>query len=137
MKTGSSEFDVYVGARVREWRQRRGVSQVGLARDLGVSIQQVQKYEKGANRLSASRLRAVAKTLQVPVDEFFRGAEEQAALSDGDPYPGPAQFVETVEGLELIRCFRRITSGETRRRILELVRTLAAEERARGPHLPE
>ncbi len=137
MKGVSSDFDIYVGARVREWRERRGISQLGLARGMGVSAQQVQKYEKGVNRLSAGRLQAVAQTLNVPIGELFRGADEQAALSEGEPYPAPAQFVETVEGLELIRCFRRITSDETRRRILELVRTLAAEERLRGPHLPE
>lgn len=129
-KGHSNEIDVYVGARVRSCRESRRLSQEALARQLGISFQQLQKYEKGTNRISVSRLQVIARVLDIPIGQFFKGLDEQATLGDKNPYPDPAQFIATLEGLELIRAFRCIKSAEARKQVLALVKTLAAQEKA-------
>lgn len=132
-----NEIDIYVGARVRSCRESHGLSQDALARQLGISFQQLQKYEKGTNRISVSRLQMIARVLDVPIGQFFKGIDEQAALGDKNPYPDPAQFIATLEGLELIRAFRRIGSAEARKQVLALVKTLAAREPAPEESRPD
>lgn len=127
-----NEIDIYVGARVRSCRESRGLSQDALARQIGISFQQLQKYEKGTNRISVGRLQEIARVLDVPVGQFFKGADEQAALGDRNPYPDSAEFIATVEGLELVRAFRRIKSAEARKQVLALVKTLAMHDAAPG-----
>jgi transcriptional regulator with XRE-family HTH domain len=128
MKGTASKLDVAVGWRVRSLRERSGMSQAALARRLGVSFQQLQKYESGKNRISAGRLKMVAELLDLPVDSFFH-IEEPGTETGNGAYPSSKEFRESVEGLELMRAFRRIPSPETRERVLALVKTLAEEER--------
>ena len=99
--------DLHVGGRVRMRRKLLGVSQEQLADSLGLTFQQVQKYERGANRVSASKLYEIAKTLQVPVSFFFDGLADPMDGSDGDEVGLQAErivqeFLTTPEGLELL-----------------------------------
>jgi transcriptional regulator with XRE-family HTH domain len=124
-------IDLHVGARIRMRRKILGVSQERLAEDLGLTFQQVQKYERGANRVSASKLYEIAKSLQSSVGYFFEGLAD--TTGDGMSEGGEAfvhDFLMTPEGLELAALFPRITRAKVRRRILELVRSMAEEEAA-------
>ncbi|MDX2159313.1 MAG: helix-turn-helix transcriptional regulator [Hyphomicrobiaceae bacterium] len=133
--------DVHVGSRVRLRRMLLGISQEKLGERLGLTFQQVQKYEKGVNRIGASRLYDLCNVLSVPVSFFYEGlASNEARLQ---PTPGFAEapteanileFLSTREGLELNKAFARIQDAKTRRAILELVRALAGLD---GDALPE
>jgi transcriptional regulator with XRE-family HTH domain len=117
-------------------RKLLGVSQEQLADSLGLTFQQVQKYERGANRVSASKLYEIAKTLQVPVSFFFDGLADPMDGSDGDQVGQQAErivqeFLTTPEGLELAEVFPKIGRGRVRRQVLDLVRAMA-EEAARA-----
>jgi transcriptional regulator with XRE-family HTH domain len=117
-------------------RKLLGVSQEQLADSLGLTFQQVQKYERGANRVSASKLYEIAKTLQVPVSFFFDGLADPMDGSDGDEVGLQAErivqeFLTTPEGLELAEVFPKIGRGRVRRQVLDLVRAMA-EEAARA-----
>jgi transcriptional regulator with XRE-family HTH domain len=124
--------DLHVGGRVRMKRKVLGVSQERLAEALGLTFQQVQKYERGANRVSASKLYEIARFLNAPVSYFFEGLADPTSNDPGDAGDGPEQFVHdflmTPEGLELAATFPKIRKGRVRRRVLELVRTLAGED---------
>jgi transcriptional regulator with XRE-family HTH domain len=124
--------DLHVGGRVRMRRKLLGVSQEQLADSLGLTFQQVQKYERGANRVSASKLYEIAKTLQVPVSFFFDGLADPMDGSDGDEVGQHAErvvqeFLTTPEGLELAEVFPKIGRGRVRRQVLDLVRAMAEE----------
>jgi transcriptional regulator with XRE-family HTH domain len=129
--------DLHVGARVRVRRKMLGLSQEQLADALKLTFQQVQKYERGANRVSASKLYEIAKTLQVPVSYFFDGLAAPAA--DGRDDVGEAAnrvitaFLSTPEGLELAAIFPKIGKGRVRRQILDLVRAMADDEGQQKP----
>jgi len=117
-------------------RKLLGVSQEQLADSLGLTFQQVQKYERGANRVSASKLYEIAKTLQVPVSFFFDGLADPMDGSDADEIGQQAgrivqEFLTTPEGLELAEVFPKIGRGRVRRQVLDLVRAMA-EEAARA-----
>ena len=129
MKGTASKLDVAVGWRVRNLRERSGISQAAMARRLGVSFQQLQKYESGKNRISAGRLKMVAELLDLPMDSFFLGEYTEKEAENG-VYPTVKEFRDSVDGLELMRAFRRIPSPQTRERVLALVKTLAEEERS-------
>ena len=125
----ASAVDVHVGGRIRIRRRLIGMSQESLAQALGLTFQQVQKYERGSNRVSASKLYATAKVLDVPVHYFFDG------LSDSEAGQDPADdgrersihdFLQTSAGLELADSFPKLSSA-LQRRILEFVRVLANE----------
>ncbi|MBO9547092.1 helix-turn-helix transcriptional regulator [Caulobacter sp.] len=125
--------DLHVGARIRMRRKILGVSQERLAEDLGLTFQQIQKYERGANRVSASKLYEIAKSLQSSVGYFFEGLADPAGdgVADaGEPFVH--DFLMTSEGLELAALFPKISRSKVRRRILELVRSMAEEEAAAG-----
>ena len=135
-KKQPSSIDAHVGSRVRLRRMLIGMSQEKLGELLGLTFQQVQKYEKGANRIGASRLFDIAQILGVPVQYFF---EELAAtkdihgsngshFSEGDREPFVMDFVSSAEGLQLIRSYTRVTDVRVRKRILELVKSLGGEE---------
>jgi len=113
-------------------RKMLGVSQERLAEALGLTFQQVQKYERGANRISASKLYEIARFLSAPVAYFFEGLGDPAAGGSADHDEASEQhvhgFLMTSEGLELAAAFPRITRSRLRRRILDLVRSLAEEE---------
>jgi transcriptional regulator with XRE-family HTH domain len=126
--------DLHVGARVRMRRRLRGVSQEKLADSLGLTFQQVQKYERGANRISASKLYEIAAALQTPVAYFFEGLADPADFSDAAISPDGSSeqvvhdFLMTTEGLELAGLFPRLKRGRLRRRLLDLVRAIVEED---------
>ena len=124
--------DRYVGSRVRMRRIMLGMSQEKLGEALGLTLQQVQKYEKGTNRVGASRLQQIAEILQVPVSFLFDGGPSGIVSSEGLSEAGsPAyisDFLATSEGLALTRAFTRIPDSKLRRSIVELVEQIAARE---------
>jgi transcriptional regulator with XRE-family HTH domain len=119
--------DVQVGARIRARRRALGLSQERLADSLGLTFQQVQKYERGANRVSASKLFEISRTLGLRVDDFFEGlgSDAQPGVAEG----APAEFVHdmamTPEGAEIAVLFARIPRKQ-RRLLLDLAKALAA-----------
>jgi transcriptional regulator with XRE-family HTH domain len=124
-----SSVDVHVGGRVRVRRRLINMTQEALADQIEVTFQQVQKYERGSNRISASKLFAIAQALEAPIGYFFDGLEETTGEGSDDGSEQTIQgFLRTSEGLELARLFPKIARGPLRRRILELVRAAAVEE---------
>jgi transcriptional regulator with XRE-family HTH domain len=131
-KKAPNPTDKHVGSRVRMRRMMLGMSQEKLGDALGLTFQQVQKYEKGTNRIGASRLQQIAHILQVPVAFFFEGAPSPSPLADGlREAPSPAyvaDFLATSEGLALTKAFTRIKEPKLRRRIVDLVEEIAGED---------
>jgi transcriptional regulator with XRE-family HTH domain len=128
---GPNPIDIHVGSRVRLRRQLMKMSQEKLGDELGVTFQQVQKYERGANRVGASRLYRMSRVLDVPVQFFFEGLGDKSAatgLAEGDQTPLVYDFIQSSDGVSLAEAFSRIKDSKVRRRVLELVRTLAFEE---------
>ena len=124
-----SSVDVHVGGRVRVRRRLIHMTQETLADRIEVTFQQVQKYERGSNRISASKLFAIAEALEVPISYFFEGLD--ATSEPGEQLGASEQtiqaFLRTPEGIELARLFPKIARGPLRRRILELVRAAAMD----------
>ena len=124
--------DAEVGRRVRSRRLECRLSQTELADRIGVTFQQVQKYEKGTNRIGASRLQQISHILQVPVAFFFEGAPNlHGPVDGGKEAPSPAyvsDFLATSEGLSLTKAFMRIKQPKLRRRIVDLVEEIAGDE---------
>jgi transcriptional regulator with XRE-family HTH domain len=123
--------DKYVGSRVRMRRIMLGMSQEKLGESLGLTFQQVQKYEKGTNRIGASRLQQISEILQVPVAFLFEGGPSAPNLAGMSEAPSPAyvaDFLATSEGLALTRAFTRITDPKLRRSIVDLVEQMASRE---------
>lgn len=123
-------IDTHVGGRVRLRRMMLGMSQEKLGEQLGITFQQIQKYEKGTNRIGASRLQHIARVLTVPVSHFFEGAP-------GSDKPEPAadeadralrDFLVTQQGLELNKAFVKIANPQQRRAVVQLVRSIAGGE---------
>ena len=130
-KKKPNPVDVHVGGRIRLRRNMVGMSQEKLGAHLGITFQQIQKYEKGTNRVGASRLQAISSILEVPVDYFFDGApgEKPAdGFAEDSQTTYVVDFLSSTEGLLLNRAFARIGDPKVRRRIIELVRTLADED---------
>lgn len=131
----ANPIDVHVGGRVRLRRMLLGMSQEKLGEHLGLTFQQVQKYEKGINRIGASRLFDLSQVLSVPVQFFY---EELAVGPDGGAHgfaerPAEsyaAEFLGSRDGLELNKAFARITDPRVRRSIVDLVRAFAGEQPA-------
>ncbi len=131
-KKKPNPIDVHVGSRLRLRRNMLGMSQERLGESLGITFQQIQKYEKGTNRIGASRLQAISGILEVPVSFFFEGApgQENAAPSGfGEEQQSSYgdDFLSSAEGIQLQRAFVRIGDPKIRRRILDLVKALSAE----------
>lgn len=122
-------IDIHVGGRVRLRRMMLGMSQEKLGEQLGITFQQIQKYEKGTNRIGASRLQNIASVLSVPVGFFFDGAPGHGEASASDSKSGSyvVDFLSSSEGLQLNRAFVRISDAKVRRRIVDLVRALAGD----------
>jgi len=123
--------DAHVGSRVRLRRMLLGMSQERLGESMGLTFQQVQKYEKGVNRIGASRLFQISKILDVPVQFFF---EEAPYTGDGNAARGIAEpdseafileFLNSREGLELNRAFVKIGDPKVRKSVVDLVRALS------------
>lgn len=122
-------IDVHVGSRVRLRRMLVGMSQEKLGDMLGLTFQQVQKYEKGANRVGASRLYQISRILGVSVQFFFDdmpAADGQGEVSEDSTSPYVMDFVSSSEGLQLNRAFTRIDEPAVRKKLLELVKALSA-----------
>ena len=127
-------IDKYVGSRVRMRRIMLGMSQEKLGEALGLTFQQIQKYEKGTNRVGASRIQQISEILQVPVSFLFEGGPTSTAAGDGfGEGTSPtyvSDFLATSEGLALTRAFTRIADTKLRRSIVDLVEQIAAHEGA-------
>jgi transcriptional regulator with XRE-family HTH domain len=132
-KKAPNPIDKHVGSRVRMRRMMLSMSQEKLGDALELTFQQVQKYEKGTNRIGASRLQQISNILQVPVAFFFEGAPEinGGRGASGKDAPSPtyvADFLATSDGLALTKAFMRIPDPKLRRRIVDLVQQIAGEE---------
>jgi transcriptional regulator with XRE-family HTH domain len=134
-KKAPNPTDKHVGSRVRMRRMMLSMSQEKLGDALGLTFQQVQKYEKGTNRIGASRLQQISQILQVPVSFFFEGAPAAVTIGGQDGLseaPSPAyvsDFLATPDGLALTKSFMKITDSKLRRRIVDLVEQIAAGEK--------
>ena len=134
-KKAPNPIDKHVGSRVRMRRMMLGMSQEKLGDALGLTFQQVQKYEKGTNRIGASRLQQISQILQVPVAFFFEGAPNVPSggrLDHQQEAPSPAyvsDFLATSDGLALTKAFTRISDSKLRRRIVDLVEQIAVHDR--------
>jgi transcriptional regulator with XRE-family HTH domain len=123
--------DVHVGSRVRLRRVLLGLSQEKLADRLGLTFQQVQKYEKGTNRISASRLQQISQILEVPISYFYAelpGDLPSEGLSDAPAPDFVVDFLSNAESLQLMKAFVRIADGRVRRKVVDLVRAIAGED---------
>jgi transcriptional regulator with XRE-family HTH domain len=133
-KKAPNPIDKHVGSRVRMRRMMLGMSQEKLGDALGLTFQQVQKYEKGTNRIGASRLQQISQILQVPVAFFFEGAPNVTSGTRPDGLheaPSPAyvsDFLATSDGLALTKAFTRISDSKLRRRIVDLVEQIAVND---------
>jgi transcriptional regulator with XRE-family HTH domain len=129
-------IDKHVGSRVRMRRLMLSMSQGKLGDALGLTFQQVQKYEKGANRIGAGRLQQISDILQVPIAFFYEGASDNSAPAGSDKSMRSValldDFVSSPEGLRLVQSFMRIESGSVRRRFVTLVQEIAFDDRHGG-----
>ena len=142
VESRASPVDIHVGARIRLRRTLMGMSQERLGDALGLTFQQVQKYERGANRVGASRLFDLSRILDVPISFFYDNMPESLAGPSGTP-PGPQQAARAVQGfaeqqdgfgpddalskretLELVRAYYRINDPNVRRRMLDLIKSM-------------
>jgi transcriptional regulator with XRE-family HTH domain len=131
-KNGIHPTDTHVGKRVRMRRLMLDMSQTNVADALGLTFQQLQKYEKGTNRISASRLQRISEILQVPVTFFFEGAPhvrgEHHAQTDAPSPQYVSDYLATPDGLHLTKAFMQIPDAKLRRSIVNLVEQIAASE---------
>ena len=138
MKKNPNPIDIHVGSRVRMRRMMVGMSQEKLGEALGLTFQQIQKYEKGANRIGASRLHQIASALGVQIEFFYEGApvpegEAPTGFAEDPNPPYMTDFLSTADGLQLMRAFVRVRDSRVRKRIVDLVEALAeADDGAAG-----
>lgn len=129
-RDGPNPVDRHVGLRIRMRRKELGISQEKLAESVGLTFQQIQKYERATNRVSASKLWDIARALRTSVSYFYEGLGGQ-----GSPVRTPDEptqdFLLTAEGLDLASSFPRIQQPRVRRKLVELVRTMADEQDSR------
>ena len=123
-----SAVDIYVGRRVRAARIAQGVSQEQLGGAVGVTFQQIQKYEKGVNRIGTGRLHALAKFLQVPVTYFFEGAGKAPLTGDGSGMSAITEALSTKEGMRIAVALSRISNAALRRRIADMLEAIVQDE---------
>ena len=120
----ASGFDLQVAAAMLYRRKELGLSQIEVAKALGLTFQQVQKYERSANRIAAGRLAEVAQLFQVPVGYFFKG---QDAGAEEDAQEARPELLATPGAIDLLRCYSRIETPTARRAVVNVVRALAAK----------
>jgi transcriptional regulator with XRE-family HTH domain len=138
---GHNAIDVHVGNRVRMRRLMLDLTQMQLADGLGLTFQQVQKYEKGTNRISASRLHQLSHILRVPVPFFFEGAPRELHLPEltegGESIASDlAAFLATSDGVALVKAYTRIEDPKVRRAIVALAEQIVAEPAERADATP-
>ncbi|MFB2549860.1 helix-turn-helix domain-containing protein [Ensifer soli] len=131
-KKKPNPIDIHVGSRIRLRRTMLGMSQEKLGESLGITFQQIQKYEKGTNRVGASRLQNISAILNVPVSFFFEDAPGEAGtvatgMAEASSSNYVVDFLSSSEGLQLNRAFVKITDPKVRRKIVELVKAIGAE----------
>src|SRR5579863_2718872 len=127
-KKSPDSTDVHVGSQIRTRRQELGMSQEKLADGLGLTFQQVQKYEKGANRVGASRLQAISALLQVPISFFFENASSSSTrkkAGDGPSDDFVTDFLRSADNHTLIKAFLRIKAADVRRSIVHMVESIS------------
>jgi transcriptional regulator with XRE-family HTH domain len=130
-KKSPNPIDQHVGSRVRMRRMMINMSQEKLGERLGITFQQIQKYEKGTNRIGASRLQQISAVLNVPPAFFFEGAPAPDGPTGLSDVPSPtyvSEFLATSEGLALTKAFMNVGDRKVRRRIVDLVEAIASEE---------
>ena len=133
-KKAPNPTDKHVGSRVRMRRMMLGMSQEKLGDALGLTFQQVQKYEKGTNRIGASRLQQIAHILQVQVSFFFEGApsigtgSRQDGFAEASSPAYVADFLASSDGLALTKAFMKLDDSKLRRRIVDLVEQIASSK---------
>ncbi|MGF1545201.1 MAG: helix-turn-helix domain-containing protein [Parvularculaceae bacterium] len=123
-------IDLHVGQRLRQRRRLLGLTQQKLAEAVSIRFQQIQKYESGANRISASRLWNLSQALQVPVSYFFEGLNDRAEASvngNGVHNGAPADAFQNKETIDLVRAFYKLNE-EPRRRLLDLAKAMSGAE---------
>jgi len=126
-KRSGDPRDTEIGKRIRALRLERGLSQTELGNLLGVTFQQIQKYEKGANRVAAGRLQRVAEALEVPITFFYAGSTDpQDHNVESDTVDVGLGFLETAGAVRLVRAFSRIQDPEMRRALVELTEKIAS-----------
>lgn len=129
VKARAQPVDVYVGSRVRMRRLMLGLSQEKLADAIGLTFQQVQKYEKGATRMGSSRLAQIANVLQVPISFFFEDAPGQPKTNGKAPSPDyVVEYLASADGLALTKAFMKIKDAKLRRSIVNFVDEVAGPE---------
>jgi transcriptional regulator with XRE-family HTH domain len=131
MKKSTGSIDKEIGSRVRMRRISIGMSQEKLGDMLGLTFQQVQKYEKGMNRISVGRLVEIAKILGVDIHFFFNGiktTQSDSGFGEEEAPPYMSEVMSTPEGLQLIRTFTSIKSPKVRKSIVQLVAALASQD---------
>ena len=131
MPKQTTDVDRLVGIRITALRKARGMSQTALGNAVGVTFQQVQKYEKGQNRVGAGRLREIARLLEVPVSAFFEESEQRANAQE-DVFG----FLSAHGAIELLRAYAQIEDEQMRRDVLALVRSAARLAQARSAPPP-
>ncbi len=120
--------DVHVGARVRLRRKALKMSQQELAKHLNLTFQQVQKYERGSNRISASKLYEIANVLQVPIAFFFEGYhDDRTPLQPIGPGAPVQEFLHSMEAIDLGHAYLAIASSAQRQHVLDLMRSMGAD----------
>lgn len=138
MSKQPNPIDQHVGRQLRTRRILLEMTQDTLATSVGLTFQQIQKYEKGTNRIGASRLQEIAKCLNVPPSYFFEGSpdagvHEQPGFEDGAARHYVPDALSTAEGLQLNRAFRKIQDPKVRRRIVDLVVQIAESQGGVSP----
>lgn len=135
-KKKPNPIDIHVGSRIRLRRTMLGMSQEKLGESLGITFQQIQKYEKGTNRVGASRLQNISSILNVPVSFFFEDVPGEGSSSGASGMAEASSsnyvvdFLSSSEGLQLNRAFVKIGDPKVRRKLVDLVKALAAEAEA-------
>jgi transcriptional regulator with XRE-family HTH domain len=126
----TQQIDRHVGQKVRLRRTLMNMSQEKLGDALGVTFQQIQKYERGVNRIGAGRLFYISSILQVPVSFFYEGLGQSAsgAFGDNDQTPYVNDLLSSNEGIQLAAAFSRLQSSDVRRRFIELLKAVAEQD---------
>jgi transcriptional regulator with XRE-family HTH domain len=122
-------IDVHVGERIRMWRTERKISRITLGEAIGLTVQQIQKYEKGTHRIGASRLQQICAVLEIPVSFLFEGELGPSPGESGIPQD-IIDFMESEEGVRLVAAFSRITDRKVRRGIARLAGRIAEHVQA-------
>ena len=130
-RNGPDPIDIEVGRRIRARRLSNGLSQSSLANSLGVTFQQVQKYEKGVNRVGAGRLQRIAHFLDVPMTFFFDGQSRQSGKTPIETVSG-FEFLSNARALRLIKAFSRIHDSKIQDALATLSELIAEESKKRG-----